>query len=272
MSGKAHLPQHLRLDGGGHLGWIGAGVIVVGLHAGAVALALRTPAEDPDVEATGVVTLELSPIATSVREDVPDAPPGKPMQEAPNTPEQAEKKEDEKPDGVELDKAPLAPQPEVALQEAKPEPEKKEEKQPEQKAEEKSQASVGDPVTSAPQKIDAPVSQTTAAPVAGSERTVSVAEVLWGGAMKARIETHKRYPQQARSRGEQGTSKVQFSIDRKGNLLEASILESSGHPTLDEEAVAVLRRASPFPPPPSHMQGESIVLTLPLSFSIKRGQ
>lgn len=271
MTRKSSRSIYAQLDGGGHLGWIGAGVIVVGLHAGAVALALRPPVEEPDADAAGVVTLELSPIATSVREEVPDAMPGKPMTEAPNTPEQAEKKDDAVPDGVELEKAPLAPEPEVALQEAKPEPEKKEEeKQPEEKAKETSQASVGDPVTSAPQKIDAPVSTTTAAPVAGGDRAVSAAEVMWGGAMKARIETHKRYPQQSRNRGEQGTSKVQFSIDRKGNLLEASVLESSGHPSLDEEAVAVLRRASPFPPPPVNMKGETIVLTLPLSFMIKR--
>lgn len=273
MIGKAPSAPHLHLEGAGLGTWIGAAALVVGLHASALGVILLAPADEPVFDTSGVVTLELAPVTTSVREDVPDAPPGKLMQEAPNTPEQTEKKEEVKPEGVELEKAPLAPEPEVALQEAKPQPDKPEEKPPEEKQDlEKSQASVGDPVTSAPQKIEAPESTTTVAPVAGNDRQIRIAQATWQSALLARIETRKRYPTEARNRGEQGTAKIQFSIDRHGNLVNATIIESSGHAILDEEALAVLQRASPLPPPPAHMQGESVALTLPLSFTIKRGR
>ncbi|RTL68576.1 MAG: energy transducer TonB [Hyphomicrobiales bacterium] len=273
MTGKLRYAPRPALEGAGIGTWIGAAVLVAGLHAGAIGFVMLQPDEEAFVDTAGVVTLELAPITTSVREDVPDAAPGKLMQEAPNTPEQTEKKEEVKPDGVELEKAPLAPEPEVALQEAKPQPDKPEEKPPEQKQElEKSQASVGDPTTSAPQKIDAPVSTTTAAPIAGNERAIRMAQATWQTALLARIETRKRYPIEARTRGEQGTTKVQFSIDRQGNVVSASVLESSGHSILDEEALAVLQRSSPLPPPPAHMPGETVALTLPLSFTIKHSR
>ncbi|WP_425487334.1 TonB family protein [Methylocystis heyeri] len=47
-----------------------------------------------------------------------------------------------------------------------------------------------------------------------------------------------------------GNGVVLFRVDIKGNLTGVSVYKSSGLPDLDAAAVASVRRAAPFPPPP----------------------
>lgn len=83
------------------------------------------------------------------------------------------------------------------------------------------------------------------------------------------LNRHKRYPSQARRRREQGTVKVQFTIDRNGRLLSHRILSSSGHARLDQEAEAMLKRASPMPAIPAALNRSRVTVTLPINFSLQ---
>ena len=85
----------------------------------------------------------------------------------------------------------------------------------------------------------------------------------------AALERNKRYPDSAVSRLEQGVVKVFFSLDRKGSLIESRVQSSSGVTALDEEALALLRRAQPLPPPPRELAGERVDLTVPIRFNLK---
>jgi TonB family protein len=60
----------------------------------------------------------------------------------------------------------------------------------------------------------------------------------------------KRYPESARSRGAEGTPTVAFSLDGGGRVTGAGLSRSSGERDMDAEAVAMVRRAAPFPAPP----------------------
>jgi protein TonB len=60
---------------------------------------------------------------------------------------------------------------------------------------------------------------------------------------------------------------VAFSIDRAGRVLSARLAGSSGHPALDEEAVSMIRRASPVPAPPAGFGGGTVSLAVPVRFS-----
>jgi protein TonB len=71
--------------------------------------------------------------------------------------------------------------------------------------------------------------------------------VTWKFKIVARIEEHKRYPEEARVNRQQGVAQLFFSVDRQGRVLESRIVRSSGSSILDDEALAVLRRAGPFP-------------------------
>jgi TonB family protein len=75
----------------------------------------------------------------------------------------------------------------------------------------------------------------------------------------------KRYPIEARSRAEQSTARLSFSIDHEGHLLSSRIVTSSGSAALDAETLAPVRRAQPFPPP--ELAGSE--MKVPLRFNIR---
>lgn len=77
----------------------------------------------------------------------------------------------------------------------------------------------------------------------------------------------QRYPQQARARGQQGTVKVRFTLDQNGRLLSRQITQSSGHPLLDAEALAMLQRAAPLPRPPPGTA--PVTVTVPIRFALR---
>ncbi|MBW0004098.1 MAG: TonB family protein [Hyphomicrobiales bacterium] len=66
----------------------------------------------------------------------------------------------------------------------------------------------------------------------------------------ARLASFKRYPPTARARGAQGSPGVSFSIDSSGHVVGVTLTRASGDPDLDAEIVAMVHKASPFPPPP----------------------
>ena len=126
------------------------------------------------------------------------------------------------------------------------------------------------PTTSAPQAIPEEIAETPSAPEQGQPNlNNSRAVVTWKTQIVALIERNKRYPTTAQSRREQGVAQVFFSLDRQGRVVESRIERSSGVAALDEEALALLRRAQPFPVPPSVFTEDHVTLTLPLRFNIK---
>jgi protein TonB len=89
----------------------------------------------------------------------------------------------------------------------------------------------------------------------------------WRNQIVTILERNKRYPSEARSRGEQGVTRLAFSIDRQGRLLSSRIVASSGSAALDAETLAMVQRAQPFPPPPPDLAGSE--MTVPVSFNIR---
>jgi periplasmic protein TonB len=81
------------------------------------------------------------------------------------------------------------------------------------------------------------------------------------------IRRFQNYPAGARRDHVQGTVFVLFSIERNGSIANIQIKASSGKPSLDEEALAALRRAQPLPPIPAGLPAELHVL-LPIAFDL----
>jgi protein TonB len=100
-------------------------------------------------------------------------------------------------------------------------------------------------------------------------RPVQARAVLltWRNQIVTILERNKRYPSDARARGEQGVTRLAFSIDGQGHLLSSRIVASSGSVALDAETLALVRRAQPFPPPPPELAGSE--MTVPVSFAIR---
>ena len=90
--------------------------------------------------------------------------------------------------------------------------------------------------------------------------------VVWQKQIFAAIKKHVRYPARAERRGQVGTAEVFLTIDRQGRLLDSRIVRGSGNAELDEEALAVLKRAEPFFTPPPAMRGDRRALNVAVNF------
>lgn len=95
------------------------------------------------------------------------------------------------------------------------------------------------------------------------------ATASWRSVLLGRLQAAKRYPERARARGDQGVALATFTLDRAGRVLSASLARSSGSVLLDEEAVALIHRAEPLPPPPPGMPGAALTVTVPVSFALR---
>jgi protein TonB len=78
--------------------------------------------------------------------------------------------------------------------------------------------------------------------------------------------TYKHLHEKRIANGEQGTATVAFRIDRRGRLLESRIVHGSGSAALDEETLALVRRAQPFPAPPANISDVQLSFVLPMNY------
>jgi protein TonB len=79
------------------------------------------------------------------------------------------------------------------------------------------------------------------------------------------MQRFKRYP--ASARGASGTVVVRFELSRTGDVIGSAVTKSSGNAVLDQEALNLLRRASPFPPFPAAKPGDQDSYIAPVNFS-----
>ena len=91
-------------------------------------------------------------------------------------------------------------------------------------------------------KIGAPPK---ASPVGGGQAKTTYLTILYGLIMP-----YMRIPPSARANPTVSKGVVSFYIDDVGNLTHQAVYRSSGSAELDAAAIAAVRRAAPFPPPP----------------------
>ena len=88
--------------------------------------------------------------------------------------------------------------------------------------------------------------------------------------IRAKLNRYKKYPPEAASKRIGGAATVNFTVNRQGEVISSRLARSSGQAMLDEEAMALLRRCSPFPPMPEELPHNTLNLTVPISFSPPR--
>ena len=87
--------------------------------------------------------------------------------------------------------------------------------------------------------------------------------------LSAWLESHKRYPDAARQRGEEGRAVLRFSVDRSGRVLDFAVTSSSGYPDLDQSIEEMMRGAA-LPPFPAGMPQPRMEVSVTLRFSLRR--
>jgi protein TonB len=241
--------------------WGLCAAVVVAAH-GLVMFALVERSGEVEADAGApVVTLELAPIAVAPPAPTRDLAPG-PLMESESQEQVAEvapPEERKKPKEEKLVEEPPAPDPEVAM--AKPEP------MPEEGPIDDKPAPVvapAAPVPTAPQVAPTPAPRVAALEVGQVPRPTSTAVTNWQRLIVAQLERFKRYPPQAQ--GKVGEARLAFRVDRSGHVLTSRIVRSSGSDALDQEALALVKRAAPLPLPPAGIPDDQLSFVVPIRY------
>lgn len=131
------------------------------------------------------------------------------------------------------------------------------------------------PLAKVQEAVAAPVTVATGAVAGQTAATPAPAPTMplgalraWQGKIVAKLERLKRYPESAREAGEQGVADVRFRLDRAGNVLSVSLTKSSGYDDLDDEVLALVRRSSSFPAPPTGVADAQLEMVVPVTFDL----
>jgi len=82
--------------------------------------------------------------------------------------------------------------------------------------------------------------------------------------LRSRIMKNKIYPQVARKRNIEGVVQVLLTLDAQGQLLELSVLESSGSKILDKAALSLIKKVLPY----DHGLGQEFSVKIPIRYDL----
>jgi protein TonB len=240
MSVALHFPERR-----GFARWTLSAAAIIAAHAIVVgALALWYTRAPPQEDIIPAIAVSLVPVPSSAPQvENQDVAVGPPMVQQEQTPPETPKVEEEKPvERIETPPPPPQQHAEVTL----PRP-------PHRPAEKPKPQKPPVPETRAPPKI---------------ERTGQFSQAAsnsYNSLVYGHLQQFKRYPDAAGNAS--GIVNVSFVLNRSGNVVASHIVKSSGNSVLDQEALAILRRASPFPAFPAEKPGSQDSFVGPINFS-----
>ncbi len=79
---------------------------------------------------------------------------------------------------------------------------------------------------------------------------------------------HRRYPAVAKRLGLEGRVLVELRVDQQGKLTKLSLYRSSGHRSLDKEALRMARAAAPYRALPAGYDRPVAVVVVPVDFKL----
>jgi protein TonB len=86
------------------------------------------------------------------------------------------------------------------------------------------------------------------------------------------IAQYRVYPASASSSNQGGRVVMRVTVARDGRVLDVRVGTSSGWPAIDAAELETIRKAAPFPPLPSEMPGDPVVLVLPVTYNPPGGR
>lgn len=244
--------------------WVIAGVLALSLHLGGAAFALIHLAANQDDDGLGANTDEFAVEMVSPKVLDDNLPQGPDTDAAQASQQQVEQKADPHETNLPQDKPTDQDDADRAVSPNKSEKTKEDTKvatvqteaAPEQQASEATSRQTLDP--------DAPNADVAKAPNPhglGKDKLKLTAE--WGKKISATFKLHQRYPE-----GHNGPSTVKVAIvlNRRGNVLSASVLQSSGDAAFDDAAISMIHRSDPVPLPPAGLTDDQFNFSLDVSF------
>ncbi|WP_129776443.1 energy transducer TonB family protein [Peristeroidobacter soli] len=235
--------------------WGSSILIAVFVHAAAAAaliLDFGFGAAEPVAMPMAAMTVELAVLPTAPEPRVTEVPPGPQQVES-----EARPRPKEKPPTFEPPPETERPPPDAlaAKLDVPVEPE---------------QLTAADQTTDVPTNL-AQEQDALKAPQTGvsHEPTVNVVQT-WESSLLTHLERFKRYPGAAQKRRQEDTIYLRFTMDRRGEVIDWKIERSAGHALLDAEVGRLIRRASPLPPPPQEVAGNTVEMLVPVEFFLSK--
>lgn len=125
------------------------------------------------------------------------------------------------------------------------------------------------PAPPAPQPQAPPAMPPVAAPPPSSaDRADALAR--YAAELSGLLAARQRYPRLAALRGWEGNAELALRIGPDGELLDAALRRSSGHPVLDDAALELVRSSAPFPPLPPPFRSSGLEVGVPVSFRLEQ--
>jgi protein TonB len=236
-------------------------------------MAEAEPEAVPDTEpaqATAPETLPAPEAATGELAARPEAAPTAPKEtEEPSPAESA--------DGAAAEDKPAATGPaDIPAPRLKPErTQVAEAGPPPEPAEEREAPKAPAPVTPAAPPPSAPTAAQSAARSGGAggggraQTAGNAAASAYRAKVAAQLKRKRFYPSAARRDRLTGSATVSFTLNASGRVTAARVVRSSGKRILDEAAIEMVRRASPYPPIPPGL-GSTITIQAPIAFDLSR--
>lgn len=243
-------------------------ILVFAIHAGLISTAFWTSSELPLPSLNSAPkVMDIALLTTAPATPPSDLEPGPQQVEAAAAPK-PEVKNDDSPELLTNEKAEHTintppPEPKPVHKEINEEP-------PEDAVKEQVAPAPAAPETTAPTAPTAPLGDTAAASTAGvDQQQLLEAQLNWQQLLQIHLEKRKRYPRRAQLRYQEGVPLIRFSMNRSGEVISAELVRSSGFDILDQEALALIKRAQPLPGPPVDLPGDTLTLTVPIEFFIR---
>jgi periplasmic protein TonB len=254
-------------DGGAAL-WVASGAVVLAAHVGVAALLLCRGPQPAEGTPSDAILVDLSPdlARTQSLADASGQPAPEPVSPSDDTAEASTPEPpsadappptsaDEQPPEPRVEPFPdLDPPPPIDTAVVLPVPEPKRPVERE----------AAPPRQTMPSEARPPTVQSTA----GGGRLSTARIATWKSDLALRLAHRKRYPAEAQARHQQGVATIRFTLDGAGRVLSCALVRSSGVASLDDESIALVHRAEPFPPPPPGMPAP-IEIEVPIKFSFR---
>jgi protein TonB len=245
--------------------WIIGAVAAVALHAGGAALAFAHLRSDDDFDSLGANVSAIDVELTAPNAEQTDLPPGPEADASVASPALAEQKAEVKPTELPKD----IPQETDEADRTVTQNDTKKPTEDDPKIETVQTAASQESVA---QEASAPVpiqgakqAAIAAAPSdSGLANEKGILTANWMKQISAIFERHKRYPKVSKIK--EAKVKVSLVLNRLGHVVELGILESSGDPRFDEEALSMIRRSDPVPRPPAKLTDDTFSYSLDVNF------
>lgn len=245
----------------GSLRWLACLLAAVAAH-GAIALGLvqwQVPVDPPSAPEP-VMMIDLAPLPPAPAPEPPQPAP-EPVRLQPPPPPPPPQPPEPEPVVEKLPESPPKVEPVVVLHKPKPKPPKvKPAPRPIEKPPEVREPERPSPPVAAAPAVAAPAPP----PPAAAGPPPSFQSLLL-----AHLQRHKRYPNGARLRRQQGVAQLRFTMDREGKVMWYRIERSSGSELLDEEVTAMIERAQPLPKFPDDLPDKQLEFLVPVQFLLR---